>query len=194
VGKTTTIAKLAHRFKGEGRSVMLGAADTFRAAAVDQLKVWADRVGVPIVAQQMGADPASVAFDTLQAAVARNTDVVIIDTAGRLHTKKGLMDELSKIRRVMDKVVPGAPHEVLLVLDGSTGGNALVQAREFLAATAVTGLVITKLDGTAKGGAVDAIADSLHIPVRFIGVGEKMTDLQDFDLLEFIDSLLPTPA
>ena len=194
VGKTTTIAKLAHRFKGEGRSVMLGAADTFRAAAVDQLKVWADRVGVPIVAQQMGADPASVAFDTLQAAVARNTDVVIIDTAGRLHNKKGLMDELSKIRRVMDKVVPGAPHEVLLVLDGSTGGNALVQAREFLAATAVTGLVITKLDGTAKGGAVLAIADSLHIPVRFIGVGEKMTDLQDFDLIEFIDSLLPTPA
>jgi fused signal recognition particle receptor len=188
------IAKLAHRFKGEGRSVMLGAADTFRAAAVDQLKVWADRVGVPIVAQQMGADPASVAFDTLQAAVARNTDVVIIDTAGRLHNKKGLMDELSKIRRVMDKVVPGAPHEVLLVLDGSTGGNALVQAREFLAATAVTGLVITKLDGTAKGGAVLAIADSLHIPVRFIGVGEKMTDLQDFDLIEFIDSLLPTPA
>jgi len=194
VGKTTTIAKLAHRFKGEGRSVMLGAADTFRAAAVDQLKVWADRVGVPIVAQQMGADPASVAFDTLQAAVARSTDVVIIDTAGRLHNKKGLMDELSKIRRVMDKVVPGAPHEVLLVLDGSTGGNALVQAREFLAATAVTGLVITKLDGTAKGGAVLAIADSLHIPVRFIGVGEKMTDLQDFDLIEFIDSLLPTPA
>lgn len=173
---------------------MLGAADTFRAAAVDQLKVWADRVGVPIVAQQMGADPASVAFDTLQAAVARSTDVVIIDTAGRLHNKKGLMDELSKIRRVMDKVVPGAPHEVLLVLDGSTGGNALVQAREFLAATAVTGLVITKLDGTAKGGAVLAIADSLHIPVRFIGVGEKMTDLQDFDLIEFIDSLLPTPA
>ena len=194
VGKTTTIAKLAHRFKGEGRSVMLGAADTFRAAAVDQLKVWADRVGVPIVAQQMGADPASVAFDTLQAAVARTTDVVIIDTAGRLHNKKGLMDELSKIRRVMDKVVPGAPHEVLLVLDGSTGGNALVQAREFLAATAVTGLVITKLDGTAKGGAVLSIADSLHIPVRFIGVGEKMTDLQDFDLIEFIDSLLPTPA
>jgi fused signal recognition particle receptor len=160
---------------------------------VDQLKIWAERVGVPVIAQQMGADPASVAFDTLQAALARKADTVIIDTAGRLHNKKGLMDELAKIRRVMDKVVPGAPHEVLLVLDGSTGQNALNQAREFLATTSVTGLIVTKLDGTAKGGAVLAIADQLHIPVRFIGVGEKMADLQDFDLIEFIDSLLPHP-
>jgi fused signal recognition particle receptor len=193
VGKTTSIAKLAHRFTAEGRQVLLGAADTFRAAAVDQLKIWAERVGVPVIAQQMGADPASVAFDTLQAALARKADTVIIDTAGRLHNKKGLMDELAKIRRVMDKVVPGAPHEVLLVLDGSTGQNALNQAREFLATTSVTGLIVTKLDGTAKGGAVLAIADQLHIPVRFIGVGEKMADLQDFDLIEFIDSLLPHP-
>ena len=191
VGKTTSIGKLAHRFKAAGHDVLLGAADTFRAAAIEQLKIWGERVGVDVIAQQMGSDPASVAFDTLQAAAARQVDVVIIDTAGRLHNKKGLMEELSKVRRVMDKVVPGAPHEVLLVLDGSTGQNALEQARQFTAATDVTGLVLTKLDGTAKGGAVLAIADSMHIPVRFIGVGEKMGDLQDFDVKEFIDSLLP---
>ena len=191
VGKTTSIGKLAHRYKSTGHKVLLGAADTFRAAAIDQLKIWGERVEVDVIAQQMGSDPASVAFDTLQAAVARQTDVVIIDTAGRLHNKRGLMEELSKVRRVMDKIVPDAPHEVLLVLDGSTGQNALEQARQFSAATDVTGLVLTKLDGTAKGGAVLAIADSMHIPVRFIGVGEKMEDLQDFVVAEFIDSLLP---
>ena len=191
VGKTTSIGKLAHRYKAAGHNVLLGAADTFRAAAIDQLKIWGERVGVEVIAQQMGSDPASVAFDTLQAAVARQSDVVIIDTAGRLHNKKGLMEELSKVRRVMDKIVPGAPHEVLLVLDGSTGQNALEQARQFTAATAVTGLVLTKLDGTAKGGAVLSIADSMHIPVRFIGVGAKMEHLQDFVVAEFIDSLLP---
>jgi fused signal recognition particle receptor len=191
VGKTTSIGKLAHRYKASGHSVLLGAADTFRAAAIDQLKIWGERVGVDVIAQQMGSDPASVAFDTLQASVARQSDVVIIDTAGRLHNKKGLMEELSKVRRVMDKIVPGAPHEVLLVLDGSTGQNALEQARQFTAATDVTGLVLTKLDGTAKGGAVLSIADSMHIPVRFIGVGEKMEHLQDFVAAEFIDSLLP---
>ena len=170
---------------------MLGAADTFRAAAIEQLEVWAQRTGVAIISQHMGADPAAVAFDTLQAAVARKSDVVIIDTAGRLHNKRGLMEELTKIRRVMDKVVPGAPHEVLLVLDGSTGQNAVEQAKQFAQATDVSGLVLTKLDGTAKGGIVIAISDQLHIPVRFIGVGEKMEDLQDFHVLEFIDSLLP---
>ena len=191
VGKTTTIAKLAYRFKGEGRSVLLGAADTFRAAAIDQLRIWGERVGVEVIGQQMGSDPASVAFDTLQAAEARGTDVVIIDTAGRLHNKKGLMGELTKIKRVMDKVVEGAPHEVWLVLDGSTGQNAIEQARQFSLATTVTGLVVTKLDGTAKGGVVLAISDSLSIPVRFIGVGEQLGDLQDFEITEFIDSLLP---
>lgn len=191
VGKTTTIGKLAHRFQSQGHSVLLAAADTFRAAAIDQLRIWAERVQVPIIAQNMGSDPASVAFDALQAAVARGSDVVIVDTAGRLHNKRGLMEELSKIKRVMDKVVPGAPHEVLLVLDGSTGQNAIEQARQFLEATEVSGLVITKLDGTAKGGVVLAIRNQLQIPVRFIGVGEKLTDLQDFDAKAFIDSLLP---
>ena len=191
VGKTTTIGKLAHRFQSQGKSVLLGAADTFRAAAIEQLQVWSERAKVPIISQHMGADPASVAFDTLQAAISRGSEVVIIDTAGRLHNKRGLMEELTKIRRVMEKIVPGAPHEVLLVLDGSTGQNAIEQAKQFMAATEVTGLVLTKLDGTAKGGVVLAISDQLHIPVRFIGVGEKMEDLQDFHVLEFIDSLLP---
>jgi len=191
VGKTTSIGKLAWRYKNEGKKVLLGASDTFRAAAIDQLKIWSERAGVEIIAQHMGADPASVAFDTLEAAVARDTEVVIVDTAGRLHNKKGLMEELTKIKRVMDKIVPGAPHEVLLVLDGSTGQNAVEQAKQFMAATEVSGLVLTKLDGTAKGGAVLAISDQLSIPVRFIGIGEKMEDLQDFDVIEFIDSLLP---
>lgn len=191
VGKTTSIGKLAWRFKQQGKKVLLGAADTFRAAAIDQLKIWSDRAGVDIIAQHMGADPAAVAFDTLEAAVARQSEVVIIDTAGRLHNKRGLMEELTKIRRVMDRIVPGAPHEVLLVLDGSTGQNAVEQAKQFTAATDVTGLVLTKLDGTAKGGAVLAISDQLSIPVRFIGIGEKMEDLQDFEVIEFIDSLLP---
>ena len=191
VGKTTSIGKLAWRYKNEGKKVLLGASDTFRAAAIDQLKIWSERAGVEIIAQHMGADPASVAFDTLEAAVARDAEVVIVDTAGRLHNKKGLMEELIKIKRVMDKIVPGAPHEVLLVLDGSTGQNAVEQAKQFMAATEVSGLVLTKLDGTAKGGAVLAISDQLSIPVRFIGIGEKMEDLQDFDVIEFIDSLLP---
>jgi fused signal recognition particle receptor len=191
VGKTTSIGKLAWRYKNEGKRVLLGASDTFRAAAIDQLKIWSERAGVDIIAQHMGADPASVAFDTLEAAVARNSEVVIVDTAGRLHNKKGLMEELTKIKRVMDKIVPDAPHEVLLVLDGSTGQNAVEQAKQFMAATEVSGLVLTKLDGTAKGGAVLAISDQLSIPVRFIGIGEKMEDLQDFDVIEFIDSLLP---
>ncbi len=189
VGKTTTIGKLAYNFKKAGKSVLLGAADTFRAAAVDQLTIWSDRVGVPIVKQGMGADPASVAFDTVQSGVSRGVDVVIIDTAGRLHNKAHLMDELTKIKRVIQKHIPEAPHEVLLVLDGSTGQNALEQARQFTAATDVTALAITKLDGTAKGGVVLAIANQFKIPVKFIGMGEKMEDLLVFDKHEFVDSL-----
>jgi fused signal recognition particle receptor len=189
VGKTTTIGKLAYNFKKAGKSVLLGAADTFRAAAVDQLTIWSERVGVPIVKQGMGADPGAVAFDTVQSGMARNADVVIIDTAGRLHNKAYLMEELSKINRVIKKVMPDAPHEVLLVLDGSTGQNALEQARQFTAATDVTALAITKLDGTAKGGVVLAIANQFKIPVKFIGVGEKMEDLLVFDKHEFVDSL-----
>lgn len=189
VGKTTTIGKLAHNFKLAGKSVLLGAADTFRAAAVDQLTIWSERVGVPIVKQPMGSDPAAVAFDTVQSGVSRNVDVILIDTAGRLHNKAHLMDELGKIRRVVQKVIPDAPHEVLLVLDGSTGQNAVEQARQFTAATDVTALAITKLDGTAKGGVVLAIANQFKIPVKFIGVGEKMTDLLVFDKHEFVDSL-----
>lgn len=191
VGKTTSIGKLAHRYKSEGRKVVLGAADTFRAAAVEQLKLWGERVGVPVVSQGMGADPAAVAYDTLESAKSQGADVVIIDTAGRLHNKVGLMNELTKIKRVMDKIVPGAPHEVWLVIDGSTGQNALLQAQQFSAATPLTGLVVTKLDGTAKGGAVIAVCDQVKVPVRYIGVGEKMENLQDFNPLEFIDSLLP---
>ena len=189
VGKTTTIGKLAYHFKKAGNSVVLGASDTFRAAAVDQLIIWADRVGVPIVQQGMGADPASVAFDTLQSAKAQNADVVIIDTAGRLHNKVNLMNELSKIKRVMDKVIPEAPHEVLLVLDGSTGQNAFEQAKQFAATTSITSLAITKLDGTAKGGVVIGISDQMKIPVKYIGVGESMEDLQPFNRSEFVDSL-----
>lgn len=189
VGKTTTIGKLAHQFKSAGKNVILGAADTFRAAAVDQLIIWSERVGVPIVQQGMGADPASVAFDTLQSAKAQNSDVVIIDTAGRLHNKVNLMNELSKIKRVMDKVIPGAPHEVLLVLDGSTGQNAYEQAKQFSLATDISALAITKLDGTAKGGVVIGISDQMKIPVKYIGVGEKMEDLQVFNKMEFVDSL-----
>lgn len=189
VGKTTTIGKLAHHFKAAGKSVMLGAADTFRAAAVDQLTIWSERTGVPIVKKEMGSDPASVAFDAVNSAVAKNVDVLIIDTAGRLHTKTHLMEELSKIKRVVQKVIPDAPHDVLLVLDGSTGQNALEQARHFTAATDVTGLVITKLDGTAKGGVVLAIAHQFKIPVKFIGVGEKVEDLLVFNKTEFVDSL-----
>ncbi len=190
-GKTTTIGKLAAQFKNAGHKVLLGAADTFRAAAIEQLEVWAERAGVPLIKQRQGADPASVAFDTLKSAVANDIDVVIIDTAGRLHNQKGLMDELSKIRRVMDRVVPGAPNEVLLVLDGSTGQNAFEQARQFVAATQVTGLVITKLDGTAKGGVVIGISDQFKIPVKYIGLGEKITDLQVFNKEEFVDSIFP---
>jgi fused signal recognition particle receptor len=189
VGKTTTIAKLAYNFTRAGKSVLLGAADTFRAAAIDQLKIWSERAGVPMISQQMGADPASVAFDTVRSAVASGTDVVIIDTAGRLHNKIGLMNELSKIKRVMEKVVPAAPHEVLLVLDGSTGQNAFEQARQFTAATEVNAMAITKLDGTAKGGVVIGISDQFKIPVRYIGVGEKMEDLRIFDRYTFVDSL-----
>jgi fused signal recognition particle receptor len=189
VGKTTTIGKLAHNFKMAGKSVLLGAADTFRAAAVDQLTIWSDRIEVPIVKKEMGSDPASVAYDTVISGVARQSDVILIDTAGRLHNKAHLMDELSKIKRVIQKVIPDAPHEVLLVLDGSTGQNALEQARQFTAATEVTGLAITKLDGTAKGGVVLAIADQFNIPVRFIGVGEKATDLLVFDQQAFVDGL-----
>ena len=188
VGKTTTIGKLAHQFKSKGLNVVLGAADTFRAAAVDQLVIWSERVGVPIVKQNMGSDPASVAFDTVQSAVAQNADVVIIDTAGRLHNKINLMNELSKIKRVMQKVLPEAPHEVLLVLDGSTGQNAFEQAKQFTAATEVTALAVTKLDGTAKGGVVIGISDQFQIPVKYIGVGEKMEDLQLFNGEEFVDS------
>lgn len=188
VGKTTTIGKLAYQFKKAGYKVVLGAADTFRAAAIDQLQVWADRVDVPIVRQNMGSDPASVAFDTLQSAVAQNADVVIIDTAGRLHNKINLMNELSKVKRVMQKVVADAPHDVLLVLDGSTGQNAFEQAKQFTAATEVTSLAVTKLDGTAKGGVVIGISDQFQIPVKYIGVGEGIEDLQVFNKYEFVDS------
>jgi len=189
VGKTTTIAKLAHQFKKSGKKVVLGAADTFRAAAVDQLIIWAERVGVPIVQQGMGADPASVAFDTLQSAKSQNADVVIIDTAGRLHNKVNLMNELSKIKRVMEKIIPDAPHEILLVLDGSTGQNAFEQAKQFSETTAINALAITKLDGTAKGGVVIGISDQMKIPVKYIGVGEQIKDLLLFDKNEFVDSL-----
>ncbi len=188
VGKTTTIGKLAHQFKSEGRKVILGAADTFRAAATEQLTIWSERVGVAIVKQNMGSDPASVAFDTVQSAVANKADVVIIDTAGRLHNKVNLMNELTKIKRVMQKVIPEAPHEILLVLDGSTGQNAFEQAKQFTAATEVNALAVTKLDGTAKGGVVIGISDQFQIPVKYIGVGEKMTDLQLFNGAEFVDS------
>ena len=189
VGKTTTIGKLAYQFKQAGKSVMLGASDTFRAAAVDQLTIWSERVGVPIVSQGMNADPASVAYDTLQSALAKGTDVVLIDTAGRLHNKVGLMNELSKIKKVMQKLIPDAPHEVLLVLDASTGQNAIEQARQFTAATEVNALALTKLDGTAKGGVIIGISDQFKVPVRYIGLGEKMTDLQIFNAEEFVDSL-----
>jgi fused signal recognition particle receptor len=189
VGKTTTIGKMAYQFKQAGKSVILGAADTFRAAAVDQLTIWSERVGVPVVSQGMGADPASVAFDTLSSAKAKEADVVIIDTAGRLHNKVNLMNELTKIKNVMKKVVPDAPHEVLLVLDGSTGQNAIEQCKQFTAATDVTALAVTKLDGTAKGGVIIGISDEFKIPIRYIGVGEKMTDLQVFDATKFVESL-----
>lgn len=188
VGKTTTIGKLAHQFKNQGLKVVLGAADTFRAAAIDQLQVWADRVDVPIVKQAMGSDPASVAFDTLESGVAQDADVIIIDTAGRLHNKVNLMNELTKIKRVMQKVVGDAPHDVLLVLDGSTGQNAFEQAKQFTAATEVTSLAVTKLDGTAKGGVVIGISDQFKIPVKYIGVGEGIDDLQVFNKYEFVDS------
>ena len=187
-GKTTTIGKLAHQFKKQGHKVVLGAADTFRAAAIDQLQVWAERVEVPIVKQNMGSDPASVAFDTLESAVSNQADVVIIDTAGRLHNKVNLMNELTKIKRVMHKVVPNAPHEILLVLDGSTGQNAFEQAKQFTAATEVNALAVTKLDGTAKGGVVIGISDQFQVPVKYIGVGEGIEDLQVFNKMEFIDS------
>jgi fused signal recognition particle receptor len=189
VGKTTTIGKLSAQFKKRGKSVVLGAADTFRAAAVDQLKLWAERVGVPVVSKGMNTDPSAVAFEAIQEGVNRNADVVIIDTAGRLHTKVNLMNELTKIKRVMQKIVPDAPHEVMLVLDGSTGQNAIIQAREFTKATEVTALTITKLDGTAKGGVVIGISDEFKIPVKYIGVGEKVDDLQVFNKVEFVDSL-----
>ncbi len=189
VGKTTTIGKLAYQFKKEGKNVYIGAADTFRAAAIDQLAIWATRVGVPIIKQKMGSDPASVAFDTVVSAQKNNADVVLIDTAGRLHNKVNLMNELSKIKKVMQKVIPEAPHEVLLVLDGSTGQNAFEQAKQFTLATEVTALAITKLDGTAKGGVVIGISDQFKIPVRYIGIGEKLDDLQIFNRTEFVDSL-----
>ncbi len=188
VGKTTTIGKLAYQFNKAGFKVVLGAADTFRAAAIDQLQIWADRVGVPMVRQQMGSDPASVAFDTLQSAVAQNADVVIIDTAGRLHNKLGLMNELTKVKNVMQKVVPNKPNDVMLVLDGSTGQNAFEQAKQFTAATEVSCLAVTKLDGTAKGGVVIGISDQFQIPVKYIGVGEGIEDLQVFNKTEFVDS------
>ena len=188
VGKTTTIGKLAYQFKKQGLKVVLGAADTFRAAAIDQLQIWAERVDVPIIKQSMGSDPASVAFDTLQSAVTTGADVVIIDTAGRLHNKVNLMNELTKVKRVMQKVVDDAPHDVLLVLDGSTGQNAFEQAKQFTAATEVTSLAVTKLDGTAKGGVVIGISDQFQIPVKYIGVGEKIEDLQVFNKYEFVDS------
>lgn len=189
VGKTTTIGKLAHHFKAAGNEVLLGAADTFRAAAVDQLTIWSERVGVPIVKQNMGADPSSVAFDTVQSAIARKSDIVFIDTAGRLHNKAHLMDELNKINRVIQKQIPDAPHEVLLVLDGSTGQNALEQAKQFMAVTNVTALAITKLDGTAKGGVLLAIAHQCKIPVKYIGVGEQLDDLILFDKVAFVQTL-----
>lgn len=189
VGKTTTIAKLAYQFKAEGKSVVLGAADTFRAAAVEQLCIWGERIGVPVIKQQMGSDSASVAYDTLNHAKANNADVVIIDTAGRLHNKVGLMNELTKIKKVMQKLEVEAPHEVLLVLDGSTGQNAFNQAKEFVKATEVTALAITKLDGTAKGGVVIGISHELQVPVKYIGLGEKMTDLQSFNRIDFVNSL-----
>ena len=189
VGKTTTIGKLAYQFKQAGLKVVLGAADTFRAAAVEQIVIWGERVGVPVIKQQMGSDPASVAFDTLQSAISSGADVVIIDTAGRLHNKKGLMDELSKIKRVMQKLMPEAPHDVMLVLDGSTGQNAYEQAKQFTAATEVTSMAVTKLDGTAKGGVVIGISDQFKIPVRYIGLGEGVEDLQPFNRVEFVDSL-----
>ena len=189
VGKTTTIGKLAHQFKNNGKNIVLGAADTFRAAAVEQLTIWSERVGVPIVKQQMGSDPASVAFDTLQSAKAGNADVVLIDTAGRLHNKVNLMNELSKIKNVMQKVIPNAPHEILLVLDGSTGQNAIEQAEQFLKATELNAMAITKLDGTAKGGVLIGISDQFKIPVKYIGVGEKVDQLQVFNRNAFIDSL-----
>ena len=189
VGKTTTVGKLAHFFKSQGKKVLLGAADTFRAGAIDQLQIWADRVGVSLVRQEMGSDPASVAFDTLQSAKAQGADLVFIDTAGRLHNKINLMNELSKVKRVMDKIIPEAPHEVLLVLDGSTGQNAFEQAKQFTAATEVTSLAITKLDGTAKGGVLLGISDQFQIPVKYIGVGEGLEDLQPFDKQNFITTL-----
>jgi fused signal recognition particle receptor len=189
VGKTTTIAKLAHLYKQAGKKVLLGAADTFRAAAIEQLQIWADRVGVPLVRQQMGSDPASVAFDTIKSAISTGTDVVIIDTAGRLHNKVNLMNELSKIKRVIEKILPEAPHEVILILDGSTGQNAFEQARQFTSSTGITALAITKLDGTAKGGVVIGISDQFSIPVKYIGVGEKLDDLLVFNRFEFVDSL-----
>ena len=189
VGKTTTIGKLAYQMKEAGLKVVLGAADTFRAAAVEQIVTWGERVGVPVIKQQMGSDPASVAYDTLNSAVAQGADVVLIDTAGRLHNKPNLMAELAKIKRVMQKIVPEAPHEVMLVLDGSTGQNAYEQARQFVKVTDVTALAITKLDGTAKGGVVIGISHSLKVPVKYIGLGEKMTDLQAFDAKDFVESL-----
>jgi fused signal recognition particle receptor len=188
-GKTTTIAKLAYQFKSAGKKVLIGAADTFRAAAIEQLQIWADRVGVSVVRQKMGSDPASVAFDTLKSGVSTGADVIIIDTAGRLHNKINLMTELSKIKRVMEKVIPDAPHEVLLVLDGSTGQNAFEQAKQFTAATNVTAMAITKLDGTAKGGVVIGISDQFKIPVKYIGIGEKLEDLLIFNRFDFVDSL-----
>ena len=191
VGKTTTIGKLAYQFKNRGYAVMLGAADTFRAAAVDQLEIWAKRADVPIIVQAMGSDPAAVAYDTVASAISKNSDVVIIDTAGRLHNKVNLMKELSKIKNVVSKLIPDAPHEILLVLDGSTGQNAIEQARQFTAATNVNALAITKLDGTAKGGVVIGISDQFKIPVKYIGVGEKIDQLQIFNRVEFVDSLLP---
>lgn len=194
VGKTTTIGKLAHQFKKSGKQVYLGAADTYRAAAVDQISIWGERVGVPVVKQQMGADPASVAFDTLQSAKANGADVVLIDTAGRLHNKVGLMNELKKIKEVMKKVLPQAPDEVLLVLDGSTGQNAFEQAKQFSAVTQITSLAITKLDGTAKGGVVIGISDQLKVPVKYIGLGEQMDDLQLFNRREFVDSLFSSES
>jgi fused signal recognition particle receptor len=194
VGKTTTIGKLAYQYKSRGKKVLLGAADTFRAAAIEQLEIWANRADVPLIKQKMGADPASVAYDTLRSAVAQQSDVVIIDTAGRLHNKINLMNELTKIRSVMKKVIPDAPHEVLLVLDGSTGQNAFEQAKHFTAATDVTALALTKLDGTAKGGVVIGISDQFKIPVRYIGIGEKIEDLQVFNKTAFIDSLFGPDA
>jgi len=189
VGKTTTIGKLAYQFKKHGNNVLLGAADTFRAAAVDQLTIWSQRVDVPIVSRGMGADPAAVAYDSVQSGVAKNMDVVIIDTAGRLHNKVGLMNELTKIKNVMQKVIPDAPHEVLLVLDASTGQNAVEQAKQFMSATDVNAIALTKLDGTAKGGIVISIADQFQIPIKYIGLGEKMEDLKPFDKVAFINSL-----